>query len=277
MSRSFGAVLREVSQRLAAAGVDAPGRDARALLAKATGVAPDRVTLMAHDLFPHESEVTLEALVVARESRKPMAQVIGKRSFFDHDFVVTPDVLDPRPETERLVELALGVPFNRVLDLGTGSGAILLSLLAARDRAQGVGTDVSAPALAVAQENARRLDVEAQATFVVSDWFSKVEGLFDLIVSNPPYIAEAEMATLASELSFEPRLALTDGGDGLGAYRAIAAGSAARLRSGGRLMVEIGWQQRDAVCRLFETEGFVAVTCQQDLDGRDRVISAIRP
>ena len=185
-------------------------------------------------------------------------------------------MLDPRPETEILVAAALELEWDRVLDLGTGSGAILISLLAARATSTGLGTDLSEAALAVARENAAFLG--PRADFIESDWFSAVVGRFDLVVSNPPYIARDEIAGLAPEVrDWEPRLALTDDGDGLGAYRVICADAPAHLVPGGHLMVEIGPQQGQAVMALMRDAGLVETRILPDLDGRDRVICGRLP
>ncbi len=220
-----------------------------------------------------------KALVARRAAREPMSHLTGGRDFYDHRFEVTADVLDPRPDTESLVSAALEVPFSRVLDLGTGSGCIVLSLLAVRKDAVGVGTDLSEAALDVARRNFAQLElaVEDRARFVASDWFENVEGMFDLIVSNPPYIALDEMAALAPELSFEPRMALTDEGDGLAAYRVIARGADTHLNAGGWLMVEIGPSQGDAVSEMFTNAGLGEVEIRRDLDGRDRVVVGKKP
>jgi release factor glutamine methyltransferase len=185
---------------------------------------------------------------------------------------VTSDVLDPRPETETLVAAALEEPFVRVLDLGLGSGCILLTLLAERPGATGLGVDLSPAALEVAGRNAVRIGVSDRATLALSNWFQNVDGLFDLIVSNPPYIALAEMPGLQPEVrDWEPRLALTDEGDGLGAYRAILAGAASHLAPQGRLMVEIGPTQAEAVAEIGAAHGFAPPEVRRDLDGRARV------
>nr|WP_205518609.1 peptide chain release factor N(5)-glutamine methyltransferase [Pseudotabrizicola algicola] len=252
---------------------DAPG-DARRLLAHAAGIAPER--LMLH--LPEEAEAGVlarfAALVRRRAAREPVSHLVGGRLFWGRWFAVTPDVLDPRPETEGLVAEALRGGFARVLDLGTGSGAILLTLLAERVEAQGVGVDLSAPALAVAARNAAALGVAARADLRAGSWFAPVEGTFDLIVSNPPYIAADEMAGLSPEVRLhEPHLALTPGGDGLDAYRAIAAGVAAHLAPGGRVLLEIGPTQGAAVAGLLAAAGMQARVLP-DLDGRDRVVAA---
>jgi len=272
VSRTVAEGLAELRGRLAAAGIEGAAREARRIMAAAMQVAPDRVSLLQTEPLSHAAEDRLAALAARRCGREPLSHILGLKAFYNHEFRVSADVLDPRPETETLVAAALGLPFDRVLDLGTGSGCILVSLLAARPGARGVGTDISEAALAVARENADRLGVAGRCEFLCSDWFEGVDGRFDLIVSNPPYISASEMATLAPELRFEPRTALTDGGDGLSAYRAIAAGAGAHLAPGGRLMVEIGWRQGPAVAEMMRQAGLGAVRILPDLDGRDRVV-----
>mgnify|MGYP001050692704 CR=1 FL=1 len=272
MSATLGALLAQATARLKTAGVDDPARDARALVAMAAGIAPDRLSLALQDMAGAQVAGDLATLVELRAARRPMAQILGRRAFYRHEFRVTADVLDPRPDTETLVEAALTAPFAHVLDLGTGSGCILLSLLAARPMASGVGTDLSPAALDVAHDNAARLGLAERCLLVHGDWYSPVEGRFDLIVSNPPYIAAAEMPGLAPDLSHEPRMALTDEGDGLSAYRVIVPGAGAHLRAGGHLMVETGWQQGAAVAELFTDAGFDTVKLLPDLAGRDRVV-----
>lgn len=272
------AALRAATARLTGAGIPDAARDARHLVAHALGLPADRLTLHLADPLPPEAVPRLEAALSARCRRQPVAQIIGHRLFWGRRFHVTPDVLDPRPETETLVALALEAPFARVLDLGTGSGAILLSLLAECPEATGLGTDLSAAALAVAQGNATSLGLASRATFQPSDWFAGVTGRFDLIVSNPPYIAQAEMAGLSPEVrDWEPHLALTPGGDGLAPYHAIAAGGLAHLAPQGRLMVEIGPTQAAAVAAAFRAAGLVSIRVTPDFDGRDRVVSALAP
>jgi len=270
--------LRAAVARLRAAGVADPAGDARRLMALALGVDPGRLTVLLGDPLSPEAAQRFEVAVAAREARQPVAQIVGLRDFHGIRLRVTRDTLDPRPETERLVEAALERSFGRVLDLGTGTGAILLALLAARGDATGLGVDLSEAAVAVAQGNAMALGFDGRAEFARSDWFSGVEGRFDLIVSNPPYIAADEMAGLQPEVrDWEPHLALSPGGDGLDAYRAIAAGAAARLMAGGRIVLEIGPTQGQAVSALFMAQGFERLRVLKDLDGRDRVVEAIGP
>ncbi|SPH18061.1 Release factor glutamine methyltransferase [Defluviimonas aquaemixtae] len=268
--------LRAAVDRLGAAGVEGPQRDARRLMAHALGLTPERLTLVLDQPFGPEAAAAFESAIDKRAARQPVSQIVGRRAFYGRDFRVTRDTLDPRPETEQLVERALVRPFARVLDLGAGTGAILITLLSERPEATGLGTDICTAALAAARDNARMLGVEARSEFQQADWFSGVSGRFDLIVSNPPYIAQDEMAALAPEVrEWEPPAALTDFGDGLSAYRAIAAGAKAHLLPGGAVVVEIGWQQGAAVAELFGNMGFGTVSIHPDLDGRDRIVTAL--
>jgi len=267
--------LRAAMQDLQEAGIHDAQRDARRLLAFAMGVPAERLSLHLDAPLSAAQSHAFAAALAARKSRQPVAQITGIRQFWQHEFRVTPDVLDPRPETETLVAEALSQPFQRILDLGTGSGCILLSCLAAQPAARGVGVDISLPALEVARANAARLGLTERVRLLQGDWFSGVEGAFDLIVSNPPYIAESELAGLAPEVrDWEPLLALSPGADGLGAYRAIAAGVGRHLAPGGRLLLEIGPTQAGAVVALLAAAGLSDARILPDLDGRDRVVCA---
>jgi release factor glutamine methyltransferase len=274
---TLAAALAPAVAALRAVGVPDPATDARALLAHAATIAPDRLTLHLSDAAEPGVLARFAALIGRRAAREPVSHLIGSRLFWGRRFIVTADVLDPRPETETLVAEALARPFSRVLDLGTGSGAILVTLLAERGQAQGLGVDLSEPALAIATQNAAVLGVAARVRFAAGSWFDPVTGRFDLIVSNPPYIAQSEMADLSPEVRLhEPHLALTPGGDGLDAYRAIAAGCVAHLEPGGRLLLEIGPTQGAAVVDLLAGAGLRDVSVLRDLDGRDRVVTARR-
>ena len=269
--------LRLAIPRLHEAEIEDAARDARILLAHALEVAPDRLTLHLPDDMTKPQELAYEAALLAREARQPVAQITGRRMFWGLSFRVTRDTLDPRPDTEALVAEALSQPFAKMLDLGTGTGCILLSCLKGMPMARGIGVDLSEAALAVAGANASDLGLAGRAKFRRSDWFSEVSGAFDLIVSNPPYIAAEEMPGLAPEVrDWEPHLALTPGSDGLDAYRSIASGVAARLMPGGRVLVEIGPTQGPAVAALFRAAGLGGVRVLPDMDGRDRVVVAIK-
>ena len=266
------------TQILNKAGIAGAARDARRIMAATLDVEAHRVALTPDDEMEAGAEAAFFASIHLRAEGHPVSHLVGGRLFYDRWFKVTPDVLDPRPETEELVAAALKAPFADVLDLGTGSGAIILTLLAERPQAVGVATDLSEAALRVAADNATALGVIDRVQFEVSDWFRAVSGEYDLIVSNPPYIAVDEMDALQREVRlYEPRMALTDEADGLTAYRKITAGAAAHLRNGGRLLVEIGPTQGGAVAALMQNAGLVDIKVIPDLDGRDRVVGGRKP
>jgi len=273
------AALADAVARLTAAGVPGAARDARKLLFEAfecRGVDMN-APMPATGLGGHGAAARFETMVAARQARVPVSQILGRREFYGRAFLVTKDVLDPRPETETLIETALGAPFSRVLDLGTGSGAILWTLLAERPMATGIGTDISEDALDVARANPLFEDYSDRAQLVLSDWFENVEGTFDLIVSNPPYIETGTLAGLAPEVrDHEPRMALDGGVDGLDPYRIIAAQAGRFLIPGGRVIVEIGPDQGRAVAKMLQDAGFDGISICADLDGRDRVVLAKR-
>jgi release factor glutamine methyltransferase len=255
--------------RLAGAGIAEPARDARRLMAEALGVEAGRLTLALDEVLPGKAEAAFGRMLGERARARPVAQILGRRAFWGREFAVSGAVLDPRPETETLVALALaGPPPGRILDLGTGSGAILVTLLAEWPDAEGVGTDIDAAALAIAEANAARHGVAGRAAFQAGDWMDGIEGRFDLVVSNPPYIPAAEVAALAADVrEWEPRHALTAGPTGLEAYRRIAARLGAVLASGGRALLEVGAGQGAAVAALLP-----GARVHPDLDGRDRVV-----
>ena len=278
--------LRVATRRLARAATQADQGDAEvearseaeALLAHALG--RNRSWLYAWgDALPTAAErEAFEALLTRRLAGEPVAYLIGRRGFWTLDLQVTADTLIPRPETECLVELALArLPADRasaVADLGTGSGAIALALAAERPRAQVLATDASSGALAVARANAaaHRLRNVTFAEGDWGDWFGPLQsGRFDLIASNPPYIAEGDAHLQRGDLRHEPATALSSGADGLDAIRAIVAGAPAHLLPGGWLLLEHGWDQGDALRGLLRAVGFIAVETVQDLERRDRV------
>ncbi|MGH8076403.1 MAG: peptide chain release factor N(5)-glutamine methyltransferase [Lysobacter sp.] len=216
-----------------------------------------------------------ESLVTRRVSGEPVAYLIGQRGFWQFDLQVTPATLIPRPETELLVELALDrMPRDRplrVADLGTGTGAIALALAYERPNAQVVATDASEAALAIARANADALKL-SRVEFRAGSWFDPIQAdRFDLIVSNPPYIADDDTHLEQGDLRHEPRSALASGLDGLDAIRVIVAGAVQHLQPGGWLLVEHGWEQGEAVSTLMQSMGLLEVKTARDLENRDRV------
>ena len=275
MNQPTGSVLLAKGVRqLTDAGVPDAPRDARRLLAHAVGIEAGRLTLILPEPVTQEAEARFAALLQRRAGREPVSHLLGYREFYGRRFKVTRNVLDPRPETEILIEVALQDAFASVIDLGTGSGCILLTLLAEMPEARGVGTDLSEDACRVAEDNMHALDLGERAAILRTSWADGIEGQVDLVVSNPPYIGLDEMDGLSPEVhDHEPHMALTDGGDGLSAYREISQQAAGLLRVGGRLIVEIGPTQAVAVAQMFADNGFEKVRVIQDLDGRDRVVS----
>lgn len=216
-------------------------------------------------------------LVLRRERGEPVAYLLGEKDFYSRSFRVTSDVLIPRPDTELIVTLALKrlktLTWPRVLDLGTGSGAIAVTIACEHPEAAVVAVDVSPAALAVARENADRLG--GKVGFIESDWFSALgDEAFDLIVANPPYVAARDPHLLQDGLPFEPDLALTDGADGLSCIRRIVADAPAHLVAGGLLLIEHGYDQAEAVRGLLQAGPFTEIATWQDLSGNDRVTGA---
>lgn len=266
-------------RRLKAAGVDSPAIDARLLLEAATGASRADIVTDPYRPIAEEQRATLDSWLSRRERREPVARILGRKGFWKLLLSVTPHVLEPRPDTETVVETALGwsSPADRftVLDLGVGSGAILLAILAERPGAKGLGVDVCPEALATARDNAARLGLADRAAFLHGDWTAGLDdGAFDLVVSNPPYIPSDAVAGLDPEVrDHDPILALDGGSDGLDAYRALAPEILRVLKPGGRFAAEIGFDQARAVTALFEAAGAEEVRTVQDLGARDRVIA----
>jgi release factor glutamine methyltransferase len=273
MSATATVALRDAAERLRAAGIADPGGDARRLLAWALG--RDRAGLAAAlpDPLPGAAAARFGAAIDARAARRPVARIVGERLFWGRSFRVTDAVLDPRPETETLVAAALELPWRTVLDLGTGSGAILVSLLADRPAATGAGTDACPAALAVAAENAARHGVAGRARLIPADWFPAGGARVDLIVANPPYIPSADIAGLAPEVrDHDPRAALDGGADGLDPYRAILGRAAPFLTPGGHVLLEHGPDQAPAIGEIAVPRGLGAARSLADMDGRPRAL-----
>jgi release factor glutamine methyltransferase len=268
--------------RLDAAGVEGPVIDARLLVEAATGASRADILAEPHRALSADQEGLLEDYLVRRSRREPISQILGRKGFWKIILGVTADVLTPRPETECLVETALAAfgperPFN-LLDLGVGSGAVMLAILAERPLAHGTGIDRSEEALAVARDNAAKLDLHARSTLFLGDWASGLpDAEFDLALANPPYVATGEIETLAPEVrNHEPRLALDGGPDGLAAFRALAPQMIRVLKPGGVFAVEIAPSQRAAVERMFIEAGAGEARTVNDLSGRARVVTGVK-
>ncbi|MGB9384348.1 MAG: peptide chain release factor N(5)-glutamine methyltransferase [Pseudolabrys sp.] len=280
---SVSEAISLLAQAFHTAGIEAADVDGRLLVGHALHL--DRARLIAQsDRILEAREINvISALAARRLKREPVSRILGQKEFWSIALAITPDVLVPRPETETVVEGALDFVVRgglrmeklRILDIGTGSGALLLALLRELPNATGTGTDISTGALKAARENAARCGVEDRCTFVVCDIASVVEGPFDLLVSNPPYIAHNEITSLAPEVkNYDPTVALDGGDDGLAAYRAIAADAKRLLAPGARMFVELGAGQEAAVRDLFTNVGLIAGIARTDLAGIPRVLGA---
>jgi release factor glutamine methyltransferase len=265
--------LRAAAAALSSAGIADAAREARLLMRWSAGLDAAALSARLPEPLPEAERAAFEDGVRRRAARAPLSHVTGRRAFWGRDFAVTPDVLDPRPETEILIAWALERgPARRILDLGVGSGCILLTLLAEWPEAWGVGVDASRAALAVAQRSAEALGVADRARLIEGDWLSGVTERFDLVLSNPPYLATSEMAVLSPEVRAEPAAALEAGPDGLDAYRAIAAGAASALAPQAALLLEIGPTQAEAVSALMIGAGLTPLGHRLDFDHRVRCV-----
>lgn len=268
--------------RLGAAGIDNPDLDARLLLQHVLNISQVELLMNLNRMLSEDEVKALHAAIARREKREPVSRIIGRRAFWKSEFKVTPQTLDPRPDSETLVEAALKnvtAPPARILDLGTGTGCLLLSLLIEWPNATGVGLDISEEAAGTARENARDLGLAMRAEFIATDWekYSTPQP-FDLVVSNPPYIAAAEIPALAPEVAqYDPAAALAGGEDGLDCYRSITARLKNWLKPGGFALFEIGHTQAREVKSLLAGEGMDVLHTVPDLAGSDRVIVARRP
>jgi release factor glutamine methyltransferase len=278
----------EAAQILRQGGIETPELDARLLLCHAASLSHEAFIARAREDLRPDAAALLEGAIARRLKREPVARIRGTREFYGRSFLLGPESLDPRPDTETLIDAALDIIGKKgwreeplkLLDLGTGSGSILVTLLAELPRATGIGTDLSPRALAVAAANASAHGVASRAVFIAADWLDAIAGKFDLILSNPPYLAASEIAGLAADVAaYDPRLALDGGPDGLDSYRRIAARAREVLAGDGRLLVEIGPAQAEAVAAIFAGAGLrpdEAGSPRLDLAGRSRVVVARR-
>lgn len=280
------AALRRLRAALEAAGDAEAALDARRLLEHVTGLGALAQMTEGDRAVDDGTMARLDAVLARRLAGEPVGRITGVRDFYGRTFRLGPDTLEPRPDTECLVDRVLGLVADgaisgvaadgaglRFADIGTGSGAIAVTLAAELGGAEGVATDIAAGALVIGRENARRHGVDARLAFVPGSYLEPLSGRFGLIVSNPPYIRSGEIADLQREVRLhDPRLALDGGADGLVAYRVLAAGAGDRLVAGGWLVVEIGADQGAEVAGLFAAAGLEAVDVAPDLGGRDRLV-----
>jgi release factor glutamine methyltransferase len=272
-------LIDKAATRLTIAGLETPQREARLLLAHVLDMPAAELALTGDRIVTAAQSAAFADFIARREGHEPFAYITGRRDFWSLELEVSPATLIPRPDTETLVETALKLVGHasapvRILDLGTGTGAILLALLTELPRAEGFGVDVSDAALEIARRNALRAGLGDRVRFGISSWWSHVHGAFDLIVSNPPYIPSADIANLDADVrDFEPRLALDGGPDGLGAYRAILSTAAARLAENGAVLFEVGAGQAGDVAAMMRTSGLPFTAIRRDLGGHERVVA----
>lgn len=286
MSTTLAEALAAARRRLEDAGIADAARDARALLDGLLHLSSTAFLVDGDRPLTGEQMTTIEGAIERRAKREPVHRILGRRAFSRLDLMLSPDTLEPRPDTEILVDTL--VPHVRrfvsdrgacrILDLGTGTGAICLALLDLVPGATGVGADVSQGALETAMRNADMNGLAGRFDVVESDWFAAVTGVFDIIVSNPPYIVHSVVETLDEEVRLhDPILALDGGDDGLDAYRAIAAGAADHLAQDGLVAYEIGYDQKASVAGIMREKGFARIAAVEDLGGKDRVLVFSKP
>lgn len=274
--------LQEATARLTAAGIEGARRDARLLLKT---ILPGGASALLRDpeqILDQSELQKFETAISRRERREPVSRVIGVREFWSLPFNITPDTLDPRPDSETLIEGILDWVDDRsrplrVLDLGTGTGCLLLALLSELPAASGLGVDASENALAVARENAGNLELASRAEFDCHDWTSGLTGSWDIILSNPPYISESEAAQLEPEVAdYDPPQALVAGVDGLRDYRILIPGAAELLKPSGLLALEVGRGQAEAVDSILLASGLGSHWRKRDLSGVERCCFAVK-
>ena len=261
-------------ERLKEVGLSCSARESKKILAFLTNNEYSDLNWINEFKISKELSFKFNTLIEQRVSGKPISKIIGKKLFFNSEFFVNENVLDPRPETETVVLVALEENFSTLLDLGTGTGCILISLLKERPNAVGVSVDISKECLTVAKINAKTNGVLERIKFSQSDWFSNVNSKFDLIVSNPPYIGLSELGGLSREVkNFDPKVALFAGGDGLKCYKTIFNDVIHFLNPGGRFVTEVGYAQSAIVKKLFFNSGFTDIKITKDLNNINRVVS----
>ena len=268
-------VLADTAIKLSRSGIEGAARDARILTAYALGIPISELSLKLNELVSDQIISGLEKLVLRRIDREPVSKILGRREFWGRSFSINENVLDPRADTETLIEFVIENPVKSVLELGTGSGAIAVTLACEWKQVHLTAVDISEDALSLAKTNAEKFDVQNKIHFLKSNWFGTVKGSFDLIISNPPYIGLVEQDEISAEvIKYDPEIALFAGHDGLEAYKKIIPKLAKFLNPNGFVVLETGVSQSKHVKNMLSEVGFVNAKIAKDLSGKDRLVTA---
>ena len=267
-----------ITKKLFDSGIETSSLDSRIIL-KEVFCFDEKELILNSQLIVIKNKISeVDKILARRISGEPVSKIFGKRDFYESTFLISEDVLDPRPETELIIEIAnnfiLDKGYKNFIDLGTGSGCIILSILKDNKSLRALGIDISNKAINIAQKNCSNLNLEKQATFLVSNWLSKVSGSYDLIISNPPYIPSKDVDTLSANVkNYDPLISLDGGEDGLKCYRQIAEDINRVIGKNGRVVLEIGYNQAEDVIKIFESKDFIFLDKYIDINGLDRILT----
>ena len=268
-------VLADTTIKLSRSGIEGAARDARILTAYALKIRISELSLKIHEQVSEQIIYELDKLILRRIDREPVSKILGRREFWGRSFSINENVLDPRGDTETLIDFLIKKPVKSVLELGTGSGAIAVTLACEWKEVHVTATDISEDALSLAKINAEKFNVQNKIHFLKSDWFGTVKGTFDLIVSNPPYIGLIEQDEISAEvIKYDPEIALFAGLDGLDAYKRIIPNLAKFLNPDGIVVLETGASQSNQVKIMINAVGFIDIKIVKDLSGKDRLVAA---
>jgi len=268
-------VLADTAIKLSKSGIEGAARDARILTAFALEIPISELSLKINQQVSEKIIVELEKLILRRINREPISKILGRRDFWGRTFSINENVLDPRGDTETLIDFVIEKPVKSVLELGTGSGAIAVTLACEWKEVHVTATDISENALSLAKINAEKFNVQNKIHFLTSDWFENVKGAYDLIISNPPYIGLTEQDEISAEvIKYDPEIALFAGRDGLDAYRRIIPSLSKFLNPDGLVVLETGASQGIKVKNMMNAAGFIDAKIVKDLSGKDRLVAA---
>ena len=267
-----------ITKKLFDSGIETSSLDSRIILKEVFCFDEKELILNSQSIVTKNKISEVYKILARRISGEPVSKIFGKRDFYKSTFLISEDVLDPRPETELIIEIAnnfiLDKGYKNFIDLGTGSGCIILSILKDNKSLRAIGIDISNKAINIAQKNCSNLNLEKQATFLVSNWLSKVSGSYDLIISNPPYIPSKDVDALSANVkNYDPLISLDGGEDGLKCYRQIAEDINRVIGKNGRVVLEIGYNQAEDVIKIFESKDFIFLDKYIDINGLDRILT----